>query len=500
MKGLVYLVGAGPGDPELITVKGLRVMEQADVIIYDRLVNSRLLKHARAEAEILYVGKSPQENAFSQEKINRLIAQKAKEGKMVVRLKGGDPFVFGRGGEEAEYLKSEQVPFEIVPGITSAIAAPAYAGIPVTHRDFSSSFAVITGTHKGSAWVDWRELAKSTETLVFLMGMKNLPFIIDQLIQNGREPTTPIALIQWGTTIEQKVVIGNLGNIEQKVSNSSFQSPVIIIIGQVVQLHEKLRWFEKKPLFGQRILITRGQEQSKELADKIMDLGGEPLELPVIRMVPPRKCQELDQALQRLDEYDWVIFTSVNGVKFFFERLKERKIDIRKMAKAKIAVVGPKTKEVIEEKGIIIDCIPREHVAESLIETLRSMVSSGERVLLPRSDIARNLLPLELKKMGCHVEAVDAYDTIVADEKTDEVVKKLQEGLIHVITFTSSSTVRNFRQIISEITDSWQDLIVNIKVVCIGPITAQTAQELGFTVDAVANPYTIDGLIKALQS
>ncbi len=497
MKGLVYFVGAGPGDPELLTVKGLHIMRQADVLICDRFINPQLLKYAPSEAEIFYVGKPSSKHTLSQDEIHCFMAQKAKEGKKVVRLINGDPFLFGKGGEETESLQLEQIPFEIIPGIPTALAAPAYAGIPVTHRAVSSSFAVITDIKMRD--MDWGRLAKNIDTFIFFVEAKNLSLIIEQLLQNGHDPSTPVAVIQNGTTIDQNVVIGDLVTIDQKVNEASLASPAIIIVGHVVWWHKKLRWFENKPLFGQRILITRAREQSKELSEKIAALGGEPLELPVIRMVPPQN-QELDQALQRLDQYDWVLFTSVNGVKFFLNRMKEQKIDIRKLANAKIAVVGPKTKETVEAYGLIVDCMPKEHVAEAMVETMRSEISAGEKILFPRSKIARNLIPMELEKMGCQVDTVDAYDTVLADEHAEEIVKKLQEGLIHVVTFTSPSAVQNFQQLVAKVTNSWRDLMMNVKIVCIGPITANTAQKLGLTVDAVANMYTVDGLIEALLS
>lgn len=491
MKGRVYFVGAGPGDPELITQKGLRLIKQADVLIYNRGINTRLLKWVREKTEIF------KEEEFSKDEIYQLIIQRVNEGKRVVHLINGDPFVFGSGGKAALSFRSEQIPFEVVPGLPLAIAAPAYAGIPLTHHALSSSFAVIAEVNQRGSHGD--QFAKNVETLIFLTKIDRLPFIVNQLIQQGYYPATPVAVIQKGATMEQNVIVGSLQNIEQKIGESLSSSLVVMIVGQVAQLHKKLRWFEKKPLFGRRILVTRARKQSKELVDRIAALGGEPVEFPVIQTVPPQQDQGINQALQRLDEFDWLIFTSVNGVNFFFKRMKEQKIDIRQLAGIKIAVVGSKTKDAIEEKGLFVDCIPEEYVAEALIETLRSVVSPGEKILFPRANIARGLLPDELKKMGCRVEAVDAYDTILASDHADELVKQLQEESIHIITFTSPSTVENFQKIIAMHTDDWQTLLHGVKIVCIGPITARTARKWGFTVDAVANPYTIDGLMEAIQ-
>lgn len=488
MKGRVYFVGAGPGDPELITQKGLRLIKQADVLICDHGINTQLLKWLREKAEIIKV------EEFSQDEVYQLIVQRVDEGKRVVYLIDGDPFVFGSGGEAAEYFLSEQIPFEVVPGLPVAIAAPAYAGIPLTYRKLSSSFAVISEVNQRGF-----EFAKNVETLILLTKNDQLPFVVDQLILQGYHPETPVALIQKGATVEQNVIVGSLQNIKQKKKEPLSPSSVLFVVGQVAQLHNKLCWFEKKPLFGRRILVTRARKQSKELVDKIAALGGEPVEFPVIQTVPPQQDQGINQALNRLDEFDWLIFTSINGVTFFFKRMKEQKIDIRKLAGMKIAVVGSKTKVAVEEKGLFIDCMPEEHVAEALIETLRSVVSPGEKILLPRSNIARDLLPNELKKMGCQVEAVDAYDTIPAGEHADELVKQLQKKSIHVITFTSSSVVKNFQKIIARHTDDWQALLYGVRVVCIGPITARTARKMGFTVDAVADPYTIEGLMEAIQ-
>lgn len=502
MKGIVYLVGAGPGDPGLITVNGLRAISKADVIIYDRLANPQLLKHAKQDVELIYVGKLPDRKGLKQDDINHLLVEKAKKGLVVVRLKGGDPFVFGRGGEEAECCVEEGIPFEVIPGITSAVAVPAYAGIPVTHRDFNASFSIVTGREqpeKNGSTVSWDILANATETLVILMGVKSLPYIVEQLTKYGRDSKTPIALIRWGTRMEQESITGTLGNIVQKVEENDFRSPAVIIVGEVVRLHEKLSWFEKKPLFGKRVLVTRARSQSSELSEKIEALGGEALEFPVIRIVPPKQQELFDQSLYRLDEFDWVIFTSANGVKHFFQRLLELEIDIRRMAKARIAAIGSKTAEVLKEKGLLVDVLPKEYKAETLVESLRPYVKKGEKILLPRANIARKILADELEKIGCEVFDVAGYDTEPEMGDAGEIARKLEDGQIHVLTFTSSSTVRNFVQVLRTAGKDVPSLLKDVRIVCIGPITAQTVTELGLEVDRVAETYTIDGLVEALK-
>lgn len=498
MTGVIYFVGAGPGDPELITAKGLQILKQADVVIYDRTIHAQILHHVGKAVERIEVGKVAHEEKDAQDKINRLLVQKAKKGKKVVRLISGDPFIFGKGGEEAKYLSSQQIPFEIIPGIPLAVAATAYAGIPITHDHFSTSFTVLKKLEKRNQ-ENGGYIAKEAGTLLFFIKMRELPNLVEHLLQKGCLPTTPIALIQWGKTMQQQVVVGNLADIEGKIGKTS-ELPVIAVIGQVVRLRDQLHWLEKKPLFGKRVLITRALNQSKGFVEKIRALGGEPLVFPMVKMVPPQKKQQLDQALLQLDKFDWLIFTSVNGVTFFFKRMKEKQIDIRKLAHIKLAAVGPKTKRALEERGLFVDCMPNQHVAEALVEALRSVVSAGDKVLLPRANIARNVLPSELEKMGCQVEEVHAYDTLPAIENAEEVVRALREGSIHFITFTSSSTVRYFQRAIAKATHSWRTLLENVKIICIGPITAQTAKEIGFTVHAVADPYTIEGLVKAIQS
>lgn len=502
MNGKVFFVGAGPGDVGLITVKGLACIKKADVILYDRLVNSQLLHNAPIDAEKIFVGKRSDHHTLSQEQINQLIVKKAKENKIVVRLKGGDPFIFGRGGEEAEECVDCGIPFEIIPGISSSLAVPAYAGIPVTHRDLNSSFAVITGherPEKVDTSINWSKVSTATETLIFLMGVKNLPFIVQQLVGNGRNEDTPIALVRWGTLPSQQTLVGTLKDIVNKVEETGFRSPAVIVVGEVVNLRERLSWFERKPLFGRRILVTRARHQNSGLLEKIHEMGGEGIEFPVIRIASPSDFTEFDHALQQLEVYDWVLFTSVNGVESFFRRLIELGLDVRQMAKAQIGAIGPKTAEALMEKGLRVEVLPDEYRAEALVESLRIRVKKGQHVLLPRANIARKVLVEELKKEGCVVSEVDAYETKIVTENAEAMIELLRKREIDIITFTSSSTVQNFIHALALEQEEYSKLLHHTKVVCIGPITAETAQKLGVPVHSIAETYTIDGLIEAIQ-
>ena len=496
--GKVYLVGAGPGDPGLLTVKGMHTIAAADIIIYDRLVSPRLLSYARFGAELIYVGKLPQRHTLKQEEINELIVQKALEGHTVVRLKGGDPYLFGRGGEEAELLVENGVSFEIVPGITSAIAVPAYAGIPVTHRDFTSSFAVITGHEdpaKHETSVAWDKLATGIGTLVFLMGVGNLPFIMQKLMEGGRAPDTPVALVRWGTRPEQATLTGQLDNIVKKVQEADFHSPAVIIVGEVVSLREKLKWFENKPLFGKRVVVTRSRSQASVLSQRIEELGGDPLEFPVIEIVPPADYTPMDRAIDGISSYHWLIFTSVNGVESFFDRLRYQQKDIRDLKGLRLCAIGPKTKEALEEKGLIVDYMPSEYRAEAIIENLKGVLKPGEKVLLPRADIARKILSETLTAMGAEVDSVEAYRTLQGAGDAVHLREMLRDKLIHIVTFTSSSTVRNFVELLGE--DS-KELLAGVTLASIGPITTSTAKKLGLKIDLEAREYTIEGLLQGI--
>ncbi len=496
--GKVFLVGAGPGDPKLITVRGLETIRMADCIVYDRLASPRLLMHARPDAELIYCGKLPDRHTLTQEEINQVLVDKALEGKVVTRLKGGDPCIFGRVGEEAEELVKHGIPFEIVPGITSGIAAPAYAGIPVTHRDFNSSLAIVTGherPEKTESSINWEKLATAVETIIFYMGVGNLPFIREQLIKYGRSPETPVALVRWGTTIQQETLVGTLADIVEKREAAGLTNPAIIIVGDVVRLRDTLQWFENKPLFGKRVLVTRARSQASELSERIAELGGEAFEFPLVRMVPPRDAEPLDAAIRDLGRFDWVMFTSVNGVTFFFQRMRELGVDVRTM-RARLAAVGPKTAEALAAKGLTVDVLPGDFRAEGLLDALKGELKPGESVLLPRADIARETLPRELRALGLDVTEVDTYDTVIDAGNADEAIRLLSEKAIHIITFTSSSTVKNFVQALEG--HDLSALLAGVKIVCIGPITADTARRLGLDVHVVAADSTIDGMVDAL--
>ena len=496
--GKVFFVGAGPGDPKLITLKGIEAIEKADVVIYDRLAHPSLLNYAKEDAEKIYVGKMPDRHTLTQEEINRLLVIKALEGKIVARLKGGDPTVFGRVGEEALELKKAQITYEIVPGITSAIAVPAYAGIPVTHRDYTSSLAIVTGhenPEKETSSINWEKLATATGTIIFLMGIANLEKIRDNLIKNGRDENTPAAVINWGTRTEQKTVTGILKDIVEKVEDSGLTNPSIIIVGEVVKLREELQWFEQKPLFGKRVLVTRARHQASELSALIQELGGEAVEFPVIKIIPA-KDDTFKKSISQLENFDWIIFTSVNGVNSFFSKLKEEKMDIRKLVKAKVAAIGPKTAELLEDKGLIVNIVPEEFRAEGLLDFLEKEITPGEKVLLPRADIARKILPDKLKEKGLEVTEVDIYETVIDAENKDDIIKLFKEKRIDIVTFTSSSTVKNFVEALKD--EDLENLLKEVTLASIGPITTDTAGKLGLVVKITADEYTIPGLVQAI--
>ncbi|WP_449240274.1 uroporphyrinogen-III C-methyltransferase [Desulfoscipio gibsoniae] len=498
-KGTVYLIGAGPGDPGLLTVRGLECIRQADVIVYDRLAGPRLLEQRRPDAQCIFVGKKPDRHTLSQEEINQLLVDKALQGHTVARLKGGDPFLFGRGGEEAEELARHGIPFEIIPGVTSAIAVPAYAGIPVTHRDFTSTLAIITGNEdptKENSNIQWSKIATGVGTLIFLMGMGNLPGITQKLTEHGRDPATPVALIRWGTRPEQKTLVGRLDNISQMALDQGFKNPAIIIVGEVVQLRDKLSWFENKPLFGKRILVTRSREQASSLSQAIYNLGGEPVEFPTIAIAPPEDSAPLENALARLPEYNWIIFTSVNGVNYFFDALRRLNSDIRNLKGLKICAIGPQTGKALQKMALQTAYIPTEYRAEAIVEGLKDQIAPGDRVLLPRADIARKILPEALSRLDARVDEVTAYRTVLGNGNAEVIRNMLAEDAIDLITFTSSSTVRNFITLLGTVSPG--QLVKNAKVACIGPITAATARELGLPVHIEADTYTINGLLQAI--
>lgn len=497
-RSMVYLVGAGPGDPKLITVRGLECIKKADVIIYDYLVNVELLKAAKPNIELIYVGKQGGAHTMEQDDINQLLVKKAKEDKIITRLKGGDPYIFGRGGEEAIVLRENNVPFEVVPGITAAIATPNYAGIPVTHRDFTSTFGLITGHEdpaKNESSIDWAKISTGLGTIAFYMGIKNLPYITGQLIKHGRSKDTPVAVIRWGTTPQQRTVIGTLDTIVEKTKD--IKPPAITIVGEVVKLRDQLNWFETKPLFGKTIVVTRSREQASELADQLHEYGAHVIEFPTIEIAKPDSMKPLDEAIQNINGYHWLVFTSINGVDAFFQRLFELGKDIRDLKGIKLCAIGPATEEGIQRYHLRVNCRPPKFVAESVIEELKKVTSvKGERFLLPRADIARSFLPEELQKLGGEVTDLVAYKTVMAQPKDINLLEKIKKGEIHMVSFTSASTVRNFLQIIGE--KDVASLNKYVQFASIGPITTQTAEEMGLRVAIKAKEYTIPGLVDAI--
>jgi len=497
--GKVYLIGAGPGDPGLITVKGLECVKKADVVIYDYLANERILDHRRPESELIYVGKQGGRHTLPQEEINALIVQKAREGKIVARLKGGDPFIFGRGGEEAEELVDSGIPFDVVPGVTAATAVPTYAGIPLTHREHTASVAFVTGHEdptKEESKVHWNRIATGIGTLVFFMGMKNLQSIVDNLTRHGRSPETPIALIQWGTRTDQRVVTGALRDIVTKVKEAKLGPPAIIVVGEVVRLREKLNWYESKPLFGKRIMVTRSRGQASVFADMLIDRGATTIELPTIDVVPPARWDELDKVINDVESYDWLIFTSANAVKFFMSRLRELGHDIRMLKGIRICTVGPKTAEILVDFGLRADLIPAEFKAEGVINALGGEKVKGKKFLIPRARIARDIIPDKLKEAGAEVTVVTAYENVKPTTDVARAVKLFEDKKISAVTFTSSSTVHNFVEMIGQ--KGYKTLLSGVSIACIGPVTAKTAEEYGMKIDVMPTSYTIPALVDAL--
>jgi len=501
--GKVYLVGAGPGDPGLITVKGKECIARADVIVYDYLANAAMLDWAHEGAELIYAGKQGGTHTMVQADINALIASKAREGKIVVRLKGGDPFIFGRGGEEAEVLAAKGVVFEVVPGITSAIAVPAYAGIPLTHRDYTSTVAFVTGHEdpgKSRSSIDWDKLATGVGTLVFLMGVGNLDKISSRLTACGRPPETPAAVIRQGTTSRQRTIVGTLGNISKLAEEQRMSPPAVIIVGDVVGLRDKLDWFEKRPLFGRRIIVTRARAQASEFLSMLETLGAECIEFPTIKVVPPDNWDVVDDAIHSIETFDWVVFTSANGADFFLSRLSHWGKDIRDLKGIRIAAIGPKTAAVLGSLGVNPDLVPDEYRAEATAAALKERGISGSRILLARAAEARDVLPLELKAAGSRVIVAPVYKTIRPEQDTDRVRSLLSAGGIDAVTFTSSSTVTNFIGMFGDDEAFLLEWMKRTAVACIGPVTAETAQGRGLDVAFTAEPYTIEALCSGLVS
>jgi uroporphyrinogen III methyltransferase/synthase len=495
--GKVYLVGAGPGDPGLITVKGLRCLAQAQVVVYDRLLDPSLLQAAPADAEQVFVGKARGRQALTQDQINQLLVDRAAAGKVVVRLKGGDPFVFGRGGEEALALARHGIPFEVVPGVTSAIAAAAYAGIPITHRRVASCFTVVSGSEdpaKPESSIPWDVLARTGGTLVVLMGWNALESILDTLGRQGMSADTPVALIQWGTWPQQRTVTGTLAGVAAKGREAGLEPPVLAVIGPVVKLREQLQWFDRRPLSGKKVLITRSRTQASRLKTLLEAQGAVPLELPAIEIAPLEDYTELDSAVARIDQFAWVIFASVNAVEAVFARLEDMQLDARAFGTlTQVGAIGPATAEALAQRGIRADFVPNRSDSESVLVELSTRRWSGVPVLLPAADIGRDVLAQGLARLGAEVEWVAAYRTVTPAGAGDQARQILAQG-VDVVTFASSSTVRNLLDLLG----GDRSALAGSLVACIGPATAATARELGLLVGLVADEHNVEGLVDAL--
>ncbi|MZH02366.1 MAG: uroporphyrinogen-III C-methyltransferase, partial [Nitrospinae bacterium] len=445
-------------------------------------------------------GKKEGVASMEQGQINNLLVSKAREGKTVVRLKGGDPFVFGRGGEEIQSVQEAGIDFIIVPGVTSVTGVAAYAGIPLTHRDLSSTFSVITGSNEkkqGDIHIDWEKIASRSGTLVFLMGARKLPLIVEKLMRFGKSPDTPIAVVQWGTTARQKTWVGTLDTIVEISAKDKILPPALTIIGEVVNLKPVIEWYEHLPLFGKTVVVTRKGDQAESMIDRLQELGAEPFFFPVIETIAPDDWSPLDNALNNLSQYQGLIFTSINGVRFFAERLITIGQDIRELKGLRVFTIGPKTAEAVLDLGIKVDVVPENFVAESLISSIGKENIKGKRFLIPRATVAREILPEQLREMGAIVDVAPAYQTVLPSPQVDELSKRLESGSIDIITFTSSSTVKNFLALTGE---KLLPAIKNTKIACIGPVTAKTARDARLNVEIVAEEYTVPALLDSIET
>ncbi len=501
--GKVYLVGAGPGDPGLITVRGKSLLEKAEVVVYDYLAGKKLLKHAPVSAELVYVGKKGGvQHSHTQEEINQMLVDHALLGKMVVRLKGGDPFIFGRGGEEVQRLHAAGIPFEVVPGVTSATAAATYAGIPITHRDYTASVAFLTGHEdptKENSGIDWSKLATGVGTLVIYMGIKNLPIIVANMIKYGRDPKTPVAVVRWASTPEQRSVVGTLETIAQVVVDAGIKPPSLIIIGEVVSLRSTIDWYEKRPLFGKKIIVTRTREQASDLVAGLEEYGANCLEYSTINIQPVDSYEALDDELERINEYHWILFTSLNGVKYFFERLYGKGMDARQLKGPEIAVVGKSTADLLLKYGVHADLIPAVFTGEGLAESLLDQGVEGRNILIPRVLHGPEMLPETLRGAGAQVTVVPVYQNCPAQGDKEFLRAELKKGGVDMVTFTSSSTVRNFLALLDEEKQAeLKELLAGVKIAAIGPITGKTVTDSGLRVDVQPEQHTIPAMIEAI--
>ncbi len=501
--GKVYLVGAGPGDPGLLTLRGKYLLEKAQAVVYDYLANKKLLKHVSKTAELIYVGKKGGGlHAYTQEGINNLLVEYGKAGKMIVRLKGGDPFIFGRGAEEIEELVAAGVPFEVVPGVTSATAAATYAGIPITHRKYTASVAFITGHEdpsKKESNIRWDKLATGAGTLVIFMGIKNLPIITRKLIENGRDPKTPVAVVRWASTPEQQSVEGTLETITEVVQQAGIKPPALIVVGEVVKLRKTIDWYEKRPLFGKRIVVTRTREQASELVALLEEHGADCIEYSTINIEPVDDYTILDRELGDISCCGWVLFTSLNAVTYFFRRLNVLGLDARALAGVKIAVVGRATGDELLKYGIKVDLIPEKFTGEGLAEALIAQGVMGSKILLPRAVKARDVLPEMLTEAGAEVVVAPVYQNVPPKGRKNELREELEEKGVDMVTFTSSSTVTNFLTMVDATSDEdLNQLLGDVSIAAIGPITAETVKDSNLNVDVQPERYTIPDMVNAI--
>jgi len=502
-KGKVYLVGAGPGDPGLITMRGKFLLERAEVVIYDYLASKKLLKYVPENAEFIYAGKKGGvKHTHTQQEINQMLVDRALAGRTIVRLKGGDPFIFGRGGEEIEELVKHEIPFEVVPGVTSATAAATYAGIPITHRGYTSTVAFITGHEdptKPDSKIDWSKLATGAGTIIVFMGIKNLSIIIDNLIKHGRDPKTPVAVVRWASTPEQRSVVGSLETITDIVRNAGIKPPSLIVVGEVVKLRHKIDWFEKRPLFSKNVLVTRTREQASELVALLEEAGANCLEYATITIEPPESYEVVDRELTRIGQYDWLLFTSINAVKYFFARLFAKRMDARDLKGPKIGVVGKATAEALTSYGVRPDLLPEKFTGEGLAESLIATGVNNRKILIPRALAAREVLPDSLRSAGASVTLAPVYRNVQPAGQKETLRNKFVEKKIDLVTFTSSSTVTNFLNMLdAKDQKELEQLMAGVLVAAIGPITAETAKKGGLLVHIQPKTHTIPEMVNSI--
>lgn len=503
MSGKVYLVGAGPGDPGLLTVKAMRVLGEADLVVYDFLASREHLRHAKPGARSICVGKRFRHRSFTQEKINKLILSEARKGNVVARLKGGDPYLFGRGGEEALYLHRHGVAFEVIPGVTSATACAAYAGIPLTHREHNASVTFLTGHRAGDEdldSVDWRRIVGLNGTLVIYMGFYNLAKIARRLVEEGMPARTKISVIEWGTLPRQRSCDGTLADIARRVKEKGLAAPCIIIVGEVVSLRAELNWFERLPLFGKRVVVTRASDKAGRLFEALSDLGADVIEFPTIQVLPPASLKAFDAAVAGVSRYDWIVFTSTYGCEAFFGRLAAMKGDARSLSGVRVACVGPDTAAAVKRHGIAPDLAPRRYESKALVAEFARRFRSleGARMLVPRPDIAPPGLEEGLGKLGARVTRVTAYRTRPPKSPDESVKARLRPGEVDFVTFTSASTAVNFTKALGAARA--RALSRRAAFVSIGPVTSAAMKKCGLRVALEAKESTISGLVTALKA